>query len=74
MHPVQKALSAAGAWSARHSPDDFFQIHHVLPRDRYRHTPAFLGQEYSEDMILLETHIHHGTTEGDAVDTAEVSQ
>src|SRR6202011_4439773 len=33
-------------------PDDFFQIHHVLPRDRYRHTPAFLGQEYSDDMIL----------------------
>ena len=35
-------------------PDDFFQVHHVLPRDRYRHTPAFLGQEYSDDMILLE--------------------
>ena len=35
-------------------PDDFFQIHHVLPRDRYRHTPSFVGQEYSEDMILLE--------------------
>ena len=35
-------------------PDDFFQIHHVLPRDSYRHTPAFLGQEYSDDMILLE--------------------
>jgi hypothetical protein len=35
-------------------PDDFFQIHHVLPRDRYRHTPAFLGQEDSDDMILLE--------------------
>ena len=35
-------------------PDDFFQIHHVLPRDRYRHTPAFLGQVYSDDMILLE--------------------
>ena len=35
-------------------PDDFFQIHHVLPRDRYRHTPAFLGQEYSDGMILLE--------------------
>ena len=34
--------------------DDFFQIHHVLPRDRYRHTPAFLGQAYSDDMILLE--------------------
>jgi hypothetical protein len=34
--------------------DDFFQIHHVLPRDRYRHTEAFLGQKYSDDMILLE--------------------
>jgi Tautomerase enzyme len=34
--------------------DDFFQIHHVLPRDRYFHTPAFLGQRYSDDMILLE--------------------
>ena len=35
-------------------PDDFFQIHYVLPRNRYLHTPAFLGQEYSDDMILLE--------------------
>ena len=35
-------------------PDDFFQIHHVLPRDCYLHTPAFLGQKYSDDMILLE--------------------
>jgi hypothetical protein len=35
-------------------PDDFFQINHVLPRERYRHTPAFLGQEYSDDLILLE--------------------
>jgi hypothetical protein len=34
--------------------DDFFQIHHVLPRDRYLHTQAFVGQEYSDDMILLE--------------------
>src|SRR5260370_15792029 len=34
--------------------DDFFQIHHILPRNRYLHTPAFLGQEYSDDMILLE--------------------
>jgi hypothetical protein len=34
--------------------DDFFQIHHALPRDRYLHTPAFVGQEYSDDLILLE--------------------
>jgi len=35
-------------------PDDFFQIHHVLPRNRYLHTPTFLGLKYSDDMILLE--------------------
>jgi len=35
-------------------PDDFFQIHQVLPRRRYRHTPSFVGQTYSDDMILLE--------------------
>ena len=35
-------------------PEDFFQIHHVLPPDRYRHTPSFVGQEYSDDLILLE--------------------
>jgi hypothetical protein len=34
--------------------DDFFQIHHALPHDRYLHTPAFVGQEYSNDLILLE--------------------
>ena len=35
-------------------PDDFFQTFHVLPRDHYRHAPSFVGQEYSDDMILLE--------------------
>ena len=35
-------------------PDDFFLVHHVLSRDRYLHTPAFLGEKYSDDMILLE--------------------
>jgi Tautomerase enzyme len=34
--------------------DDFFQIIHVLPRDRFLHTPSFLGMNYSDDFILLE--------------------
>src|SRR5256886_12810277 len=34
--------------------DDFFQIIHVLPRDRFLHTPSFLGLEYSDDLIILE--------------------
>ena len=35
-------------------PDDFFQIIHALPRSQYRHTPSFLGVNYSDDLILLE--------------------
>ena len=34
--------------------DDFFQVIHVLPRNRFLHTPSFLGMKYSDDFILLE--------------------
>jgi hypothetical protein len=47
-------------------PDDFFQIHH-----RYLHTPAFLGQIYSDDMISAGTDLHHRTPEGDPVGSAQ---
>ena len=41
---VQEALmSALGV-----PPDDFFQIIHILPRSQFRHTPSFLGLEYSD--------------------------
>ena len=33
--------------------DDYVQIHQVLPRHRYHHIPALLGQKCSDDMILL---------------------
>jgi phenylpyruvate tautomerase PptA (4-oxalocrotonate tautomerase family) len=35
-------------------PEDFFQLVHILPRSQFRHTPAFLGLAYSDDLILLE--------------------
>jgi hypothetical protein len=34
--------------------DDFYQIIHLLPRNRFLHTPSFLGLKYSDDLILLE--------------------
>jgi hypothetical protein len=34
--------------------DDFFQVIHVLPRNRFLHSPSFLGMTYSDDLILLE--------------------
>jgi phenylpyruvate tautomerase PptA (4-oxalocrotonate tautomerase family) len=47
---VQEALmSALGV-----PPDDFFQIIHILPRSQFRHTPSFLGLEYSDGLIVLE--------------------
>jgi hypothetical protein len=47
---VQKALIGALGIP----PEDFFQIIHVLPRNRYLHTSSFLGLTYSDDLILLE--------------------
>ncbi len=35
-------------------PDDFFQIIHEFPRNRFLHTSAFLGMSYSDDFMLLE--------------------
>jgi phenylpyruvate tautomerase PptA (4-oxalocrotonate tautomerase family) len=35
-------------------PDDFFQIIHEFPRNRFLHTSSFLGMSYSDDFILLE--------------------
>jgi 4-oxalocrotonate tautomerase len=35
-------------------PEDFYQIIHVLPRGQFRHTPSFLGLNYSDDLIILE--------------------
>jgi 4-oxalocrotonate tautomerase len=47
---VQNALiSALGIPS-----EDFFQIFHVLPKNQFRHTPSFLGLNYSDGLILLE--------------------
>src|SRR5437879_8581389 len=34
--------------------DGFFQIIHVLPRNRFLHTPSFLGLKYSDDFTVLE--------------------
>jgi phenylpyruvate tautomerase PptA (4-oxalocrotonate tautomerase family) len=34
--------------------EDYFRIFHVLPDKRFVHTPAFLGETYTKDFILLE--------------------
>jgi len=54
MNGVSAAIQEALINVLKVPPDDFFQINHVLPRSRFRHTPSFLGLKYSDDLIVLE--------------------
>jgi phenylpyruvate tautomerase PptA (4-oxalocrotonate tautomerase family) len=51
---VSKAVQDALMSILKVPPDDFYQIIHVLPRNRFLHTPSFVGMNYSDDFILLE--------------------
>jgi len=51
---VSKAVQDALISILKIASDDFFQIIHVLPRNRFLHTPSFLGMKYSDDFILIE--------------------
>ena len=51
---VSKAVQDALMNILKVPPDDFFQIIHVLPRNRFLHTPSFVGMKYSDDFIVLE--------------------
>jgi hypothetical protein len=54
MNGVSAAIQEALINVLKVPPDDFFQIIHVLPRSRFRHTPSFLRLTYSDDLIVLE--------------------
>jgi phenylpyruvate tautomerase PptA (4-oxalocrotonate tautomerase family) len=51
---VSKAVQDALMSILKIPPDDFFQIIHELPRNRFLHTPSFVGMKYSDDFIVLE--------------------
>jgi hypothetical protein len=51
---VSKAVQDALIGILKIPPDDFFQIIHVLPRNRFLHTPSFVGMKYSDDFVVLE--------------------
>lgn len=54
MNGVSAAIQEALINVMKVPPDDFYQIIHLLPRNRFRHTPSFLGLKYSDDLIVLE--------------------
>ncbi|SRR5258705_6588369 len=51
---VSKAVQDALISILKIPSDDFFQIIHELPRNRFLHTPSFIGLNYTDDFILLE--------------------
>src|SRR5882762_4511918 len=51
---VSKAVQDALISILKIPSDDFFQIIHELPRNRFLHTPSFVGMKYSDDFIVLE--------------------
>ena len=51
---VSKAVQDALISVLKVPADDFFQVTHVLPRNRFLRPPSFLGMTYSDDLILLE--------------------
>ena len=51
---VSKAIQDALISILKIPSDDFFQIIHELPRNRFLRTPSFLEMKYSDDFIVLE--------------------
>lgn len=51
---ISGAIQSALMNTLRVPPDDFFQLIFELPKNRFLHTPAFVGMSYSDDLIVLE--------------------
>jgi phenylpyruvate tautomerase PptA (4-oxalocrotonate tautomerase family) len=41
-------------------PEDFFQLIFELPKDRFLHTPSFVGMHYTDDLIILDVAFING--------------
>ena len=51
---VSGAVQAALMNTLRVPPEDFYQLIFELPKDRFRHTPSFVGMKYTDDLIILD--------------------
>lgn len=54
LNGVSNAIQQALRNQLGTSPDELFQIIHLLQAGQFRHTRAFLGLNYSDDLIWLE--------------------
>ena len=51
---VSSAVQAALMNTLRIPPEDFYQLIFVLPKNRFLHTPSFVGMHYTDDLIVLD--------------------
>jgi Tautomerase enzyme len=51
---VSGAIQAALINTLRVPPEDFFQMIFELPKNRFLHTPSFVGMHYTNDLIILD--------------------
>src|SRR5246127_847645 len=51
---VSGAVQAALMNTLRVPPEDFFQLIFELPKQRFLHTPSFVGMHYTDDLIILD--------------------
>ena len=51
---VSSAIQAALINTLRVPPEDFYQLIFELPKNRFLHTPSFVGMHYTDDLIILD--------------------
>ena len=51
---VSGAVQAALMNTLRVPPEDFYQLIFELPKNRFLHTPGFVGMHYTDDLIILD--------------------
>jgi phenylpyruvate tautomerase PptA (4-oxalocrotonate tautomerase family) len=51
---ISGAIQAALMSTLRVPADDFYQLIFELPKNRFLHTPSFVGMHYTDDLIILD--------------------
>jgi phenylpyruvate tautomerase PptA (4-oxalocrotonate tautomerase family) len=51
---VSSAIQSALISTLRVPPEDFYQLIFELPKNRFLHTPSFVGMHYTDDLIILD--------------------
>ena len=51
---VSGAIQSALMNTLRVPPEDFYQLIFELPKNRFLHTPSFVGMHYTDDLIIFD--------------------